>query len=44
LNASIRVRLTNLGGGTIFEGLGRHAGLEVFSPEHLLAIVAPSRR
>jgi len=36
LNASIHVHLSTLRGETIFEGIGRHAGLEVFQPEHLL--------
>jgi hypothetical protein len=43
LNASVRVRLSDMRGALLFEGTGRHAGLEVFSPEHLLKIVAPSR-
>jgi len=39
LKASVQVRLVTSGGKTIFEGTGRHAGLEVFQPEHLLKMV-----
>lgn len=39
MNASVEVCLSQIGGGIIFEGTGRHAGLEVFQPERLLRLV-----
>jgi hypothetical protein len=39
LNGKVQVLLSDLGGKTIFEGTGRHGGLEVFQPEHLLKLL-----
>jgi hypothetical protein len=39
LNARLEVRLSGIAGGTIFEGTGRHAGLEVFQSERLLTML-----
>lgn len=39
MNATIEVRLSKNNGERIFEGTGRHAGLEVFQAEHLLKLV-----
>jgi tocopherol cyclase len=39
MNAGVEVRLSRISGEVIFEGNGRHAGLEVFQPEHLLRMV-----
>jgi hypothetical protein len=42
LNARVDVALSSLDGETLFEGVGRHAGLEVFEPAKLLDLVASS--
>jgi tocopherol cyclase len=39
LNGRVQVMLSDLHGKTIFEGAGRHAGLEVFQAEHLLKLL-----
>jgi tocopherol cyclase len=39
LKASADVRLSKINGETLFEGTGRHAGLEVFQPNRLLQMI-----
>jgi len=39
LKAGVQVRLTTSAGKMIFEGIGGHARLELFQPEHLLKII-----
>jgi hypothetical protein len=39
LNASVHVKLSTLQGEVLFEGTGRHAGLEVFDHQNLLKMV-----
>ncbi len=39
LSARVRVRLSDRRGGALFEGVGRHAGLEIFQVERLLEMV-----
>lgn len=39
MNSCIEVRLSSAGGERIFHGTGRHAGLEVYQPDHLLEMV-----
>jgi tocopherol cyclase len=39
LNGTVQLMLSDLHGNKIFEGTGRHAGLEVFQAEHLLKLL-----